>query len=97
MGVWGGMWACEGMDGRIVIIVVLVCSVIPAPSSIIHRQSVLYVFVAGGGGTHMLDMQHVPVNRPSFLNCHLPNDPLFKKCWPTLYPMTPLLDIFFTQ
>ena len=29
------------------------------------------------GGTPMMHPQHVPVNRPPFLNCHYPDDPLF--------------------
>ena len=42
-----------------------------------------------GGGTPMMNPQHVPVNRPPFLNCHYPDDPLFLLCWPILNSMTP--------
>ena len=50
------------------------------------------VYFPGGGGTPMMNPQHVPVNRPPFLNCHYPDDPLFLLCWPILNSMTP----FFT-
>ena len=35
------------------------------------------VRIIPGGGTPMMSPQHVPVNRPPFLNCHYPDDPLF--------------------
>ena len=44
----------------------------------------------GGGGTPMMNPQHVPVNRPPFLNCHYPDDPFF-----TLLAYLKLNDPFF--
>ena len=43
----------------------------------------------------MMNPQHVPVNRPPFLNCHYPDDPLFLLCWPILNSMTTLF--YFSQ
>ena len=44
------------------------------------RPEIIYGKVGlypGGGGTPMMNPQHVPVNRPPFLNCHYPMTPFF--------------------
>ena len=58
-----------------------------------------FKLVTGGGGSHMLGIHHVTVNRPPFLSCHLPDDLLFKLSNVTgqhnLTQMTPVFDSFY--